>query len=389
MRITRSLLLLSAAGSLLCGKFAPPSDAPVDRLIANVGEYLKHHPDDARAYYTLGRIYYLAFALDAKTLSYYQSDGLPDPINGHNPGRAARPDGGHAMLHGSQRSVYLSEALRLLKRSIELDPDNGLYLLGLACLYEDGSPSENDEQWMERATTYYLAAYTKSIGIDEKRTNRPLHGIQTLVSYEAGTSYVRLVRGRPMKKSEAATADRIEKKIAAFERLPAGPITPIVLAFRPGAALADLLAPSLLVRFNLDGTGRAQSCPWLRPDAALLVWDPEHTGRIDSGRRLFGTVTWWMFWENGYRALAALDDDHDGWLSGTELNGLAVWFDRNQNGISEPGEVVSLEQAGVLALATDANGDSGGSPMNAHGVRLKDGRVTPGWDWEVTCLESR
>lgn len=66
------------------------------------------------------------------------------------------------------------------------------------------------------------------------------------------------------------------------------------------------------VRFDSDGTGRPQKYASLRPRAALLVRDPQHKSKIESGRQLFGNVTWWMFWRNGYQALAALDDTMDG-----------------------------------------------------------------------------
>jgi tetratricopeptide (TPR) repeat protein len=39
--------------------------------------------------------------------------------------------------------------------------------------------------------------------------------------------------------------------------------------------------------------------------------------------RLFGTVTWWMFWNDGDHALDALDDERDGRLRGAELHGPA------------------------------------------------------------------
>jgi len=34
----------------------------------------------------------------------------------------------------------------------------------------------------------------------------------------------------------------------------------------------------------------------------------------------------------------ALDDNHDGWLTGNELHGLALWYDRNGNGKCDPGK---------------------------------------------------
>ena len=54
---------------------------------------------------------------------------------------------------------------------------------------------------------------------------------------------------------------------------------------------------------------------------------------LEVGLQLFGSVTWWLFWEDGYAPLAALDDNHDGRLEGAELKGIAIWFDRNGNGV--------------------------------------------------------
>src|SRR5258708_18304500 len=370
MRLIRALFLSSAVALLASGKPAIRSNAPVERLVSNMSDYDKANPRDANGYYILGRIHYTAFALNATEIPSNQ-----ESESNIHPGRPV----GHAQDPGAipeeQRATHLKEALRLLERAVALDPKNGLYELGLACVLEDGQ-----RDWREEAIAHYLSAYRLSIGEDQQRTRRPLNGLHSLVSYEAGNSYVQLVKERGMKGSEAAAVKAIEEKTAAMEKLPRGPVSPIVLSLRSGASLDDLLAPELRVRFDLDGTGRAQTYFWLRPDAALLVWDPEHTGRVTSGRQLFGNVTWWMFWENGYQALAALDDDRDGWLKGPELKGLALWFDRNQNGIADPGEVIPIEEAGVEALAVTADA----ALMNPSGVRMKDGRVLPTWDWVVT-----
>jgi hypothetical protein len=120
------------------------------------------------------------------------------------------------------------------------------------------------------------------------------------------------------------------------------------------------------VKFDLDGTGRPQTYPWLRPDAAFLVWDPQHTGRITSGRQLFGNVTWWMFWNDGYQAMAALDDNHDGWLTGCELAGLALWFDVNQNGVSDPGEVIPIDKTDIEGIAVLPEALGAHALMNSH-----------------------
>jgi hypothetical protein len=58
-----------------------------------------------------------------------------------------------------------------------------------------------------------------------------------------------------------------------------------------------------------------------------------------------------LFWSNGYEALRALDDNGDGELRGAELRKLAIWRDRNQNGVSEKGEVSPLTAHGIAALS--------------------------------------
>ena len=76
-----------------------------------------------------------------------------------------------------------------------------------------------------------------------------------------------------------------------------------------------------------------------------------------------------------------LDDDRDGQLAGSELAGLAVWFDRNANGISESGDVIPIESLGIASLATRATSTEDGSPANRSGLSMSDGRVLPTYDW--------
>lgn len=279
----------------------------------------------------LGRIHYLAFSLRRTSIAYFPHNDRPvQPYNGFQPGRAnpagTRGDSG-PQLPESQRLPHLRQGLDNLKRAIELDPGNGLYELGLACLYEDAAsfatanrlladlqaarPDASEKaiswQWKGMAIAHYLTAYHLSIDTDRKLKAQPLMGIGSLVSHEAGNSYLRLVKERGATKVESANIPAMEAGLASPRRLPQGPITPIVLSPRPKDSIRQLLAPERAVTFDLDGTGRPQRYPWLRPEAGLLVRDPQHSGVVTSGRQLFGTVTWWMFWTNGFQALDALD----------------------------------------------------------------------------------
>jgi hypothetical protein len=95
-------------------------------------------------------------------------------------------------------------------------------------------------------------------------------------------------------------------------------------------------------------------------------------------------VTWWLLFRNGYAALDALGDDRDGSLSGSELRGVGVCFDRNSNGRSDPGEVQPVIEFGIQAIKTHSAGSDHGMLMNDRGIVRKDGVVVPTYDWLVS-----
>jgi len=207
--------------------------------------------------------------------------------------------------------------------------------------------------------------------------------VESLASHEAGRAYLRLVAARGATEAEKEQVARAEKDLKGLQSLPMGPITPIVLPLDRPRPLEELLAASREVGFDLNGDGRPERCPWVKPEAGILVWDPQGTGRVASGRQLFGSVTWWMFWPDGYRALDALDDNRDGELSGDELRGLAVWRDRDANGVGDPGEVVPVGELGIVSLSVRATSRIRDCAANLQGVRFRDGRVLPTYDWVV------
>jgi hypothetical protein len=160
-----------------------------------------------------------------------------------------------------------------------------------------------------------------------------------------------------------------------------GVVHPVFFPLVVRNRLAELIDSSQRVKFDLAGDTSPERWPWLRPNAAFLAWDPENTGHITSGRQLFGTLTWQMFWRNGFEPLAALDDNRDGTLEGRELKGIVVWHDRNGNGRSEAGEVTSLESAGIVAIRTRPTGIEEGVATHSAGVVFRDGSKRPVFDW--------
>src|SRR5262249_11971484 len=176
------------------------------------------------------------------------------------------------------------------------------------------------------------------------------------------------------------------------------PITPLVIPLRDGLGVADLVDLKAAVAFDADGSGVPHKWTWVTKDAGWLVYDHRRSGQVESALQMFGSVTFWMFLENGYRALTVRDQNHDGWLPGAELDGLAGWVDANGNGVVDRSELKTLTELGIVALSCTCPTDR--LPHTAAhapaGVRFRDGTTRPTFDgsakgvpqglsWNVLC----
>ena len=109
------------------------------------------------------------------------------------------------------------------------------------------------------------------------------------------------------------------------------------------------------VYFDHDGDGVLSKTGWVGQGDALLVWDRNANGRIDSGAELFGDFTPLpngSLAPNGFAALAALDSNGDGVLNASDpaFAELKLWKDNTLNGQTEAGELITLAEAGISAL---------------------------------------
>jgi hypothetical protein len=444
------LLLLSLA--CLAHAVRPPwtpttTYVPFDRLMANVEAFIKADPHNPQGYYTLARMHYFVF-VDRMPFVPILNPGNPSPPNvaaywqvyGDQLLSRLRQEQAEQVVLASwgykdvtdvpadRQSEFQSavgrqeqeltdqgwkpeylEAAKVLahaaaavdnfERALDLDPENGLFYLSLASLYEQYSSYTADANIIDHPPqlacvtvpkirlTYYLA-YRFSIEEDRTWEYLPLWGLRRFVSYEAGSAYLRLADREPAIR-DANSVAQVKADMARLETLPIGAITPIAFSSGAHASVLDLLAPDTQVSFDLAGIGKSQQWPWVRPSTGLLVWDPSNKGEITSGRQLFGSATWWLLFPHGYAALDALDDNRDGSLSGPELKGIGVWFDRNSNGRSDPGEVQPVTSFGMQAIRTRSTGFDHGMPMNAQGLVLKDGTVVPTYDWVASPISRR
>lgn len=439
------LLVIGVWVNITNGMFARLQYIPVERLIENATAYIQQDPNDASGYYTLGRIHYMAFVYKSFFVAAYNDDIPPGITSFWRSGnylyyarqqeakKIALEEFGYEstsdipeedrgefwirvrsienkiesenwqpeMPTNEQLIEHAGAAQLNFYKAIALDPNNALYYLGQASLGEQYFDffQETSPALMPLAIkaivlnavkeTYFLA-YDLSIQEDLELEYLPIPGLRSIISYEAGSAFIRLWSAEdniPTEIQEKITG--IEKNLKILEALQPNAITPIIFSLQDNISLSELLASDLIVPFDMDGDGLVEKRPWVRPTTAFLVWDSDGDGRITSGRELFGSVTWWLFFPNGYRAMDVLDDNRDGFLTDVEFDGISVWFDRNSDGRSDVGEIVSIESLGITAIATRPNGHNGKSTMHTSGLRLKNGSTLPTYDWIAPSAQSR
>ncbi len=387
MRRFLSLLCLAAPVSVFA-IWPMPESVPVERLLRNTKLAVAKHPKDAKLRYFNARVNSLAFALDAKTIDLYKDD-KGSKAGYHFPTYAniqqARQKANKKLT--SRELQFLLTSLNEYYEAQRLDPANPLAKVGFAWMHEEGAPYASQIgklRWISASTLTPQAMRNKAAEI--YRTVYRSQKAQELANVtmdlpsnkpgaEAGRSLLRLFE-MGVKASPGEVAE-IKATIKKIDGRP-GFITPIIFPISGGA---DLFRPDAKVAFDLKGDGTKQRWSWVSRQAAFLAWDPKGTGRIASGQQLFGSRTFWMFFANGYDALASLDDNLDGWLKGKELQGIVVWHDANENGVSDPGEVASLENWGIVAIRTKLDAYSNGMPTASRGIIFSNGVAAPTIDW--------
>ena len=143
MRHSLHCILAVVVSALIAGSAsghgAVSQEVPVARLVANLTQYIKEHPNVADGYYRLGRVH--TMALEAKLESVMAFDGTsPRPAEGYWARR--RSTGGEKPVPSTPAEVrtHLEEALRLLNRAIAMRPTAANYRLTLASVLEAGEP---------------------------------------------------------------------------------------------------------------------------------------------------------------------------------------------------------------------------------------------------------
>lgn len=422
---------------------------PIVSLLTKTRQRIKAAPKDSSAHYTLGRIHYLAFVSkghDVEIPKVALKNGLPDvsdvrvrplpePIvpfeearrrtlaelgreseNGANRDAFVRRrmeifnklidsewTPAPTSLPDAELAKHLTSAVASFEKAKELEPSSVLYQLGYASLLEQASlwckrhPKVATPRVFTTITAQGIRSeYLKAWRLSEANLP-PKSELERNSGDEAANAFIRLVEeplsdaGDKELRVVAEIKEIFRKRVEAARKASENGesvITPVIFSLHKVGGIDALLAPGKRISFPLRGWGPVGTWSWVKPETGILVWNPTVDGQIRSGAQLFASYTWGIFWDNGYQPLAVLDLDGDTVLRGVELSGIRVWFDKNGNGVSDLGEVLSLEEVGVTSISASQNGSEGIHPMNPVGVGLSDGRTFPTWDWMTSPIES-
>jgi hypothetical protein len=347
-------------------------NVPLDRLVANLEASIVKEPKNADLRVNLARVHVMAFALKTTTIPVVRGMETKGPASKwlrENEQPEVTPTADPAAR--KEAADHLAKAIQGYQEAIALAPDNAIAGLGLAWAYQQSKD-------IPKAVAAYRAAI--EVAWPQERDRTAIMGWLS-VTEEASRYLVPLL-------DPARDKEEIAKLRGYSERLEtmARAITPIVIPLGGRLAVQDLVDQSASVASDADGSGLRRSWTWITPAAGWLVFDPHQRRQIRSGLQLFGSVTFWLFWDDGYQAMRSLDDDGDGRLRGSELAGLAIWRDANGNGISEPGEVTPLAAWDIVELSCEADGPGPDedpklvTAFSPAGVRFADGTTRPTYD---------
>lgn len=345
-------------------------NVPVERIIRNLEALAEADPKNVETRFNLARAHAMAYALrteSARVCKGREDGGVWFPRGAPIVPFRVKRTNDSSLLEAAKE--HLAKAVERYEEAVNLAPDNLAPALGYAwCVEQSGQKRKAIEEYRK----VIKAAW------EEEKDAKSAGLFGDSVTAEAAGYLIRLLD----KDDDIIEIKTLKARRRKMGRL-ARPITPIVIPLRDNVRARDLEDLSANVAFDADGTALRKRWTWISKDAGWLVYDPHHTGKAGSALQLFGGRTFGMFWENGYHALASLDDDRDGILAGKELEGLAIWQDLNRNGISDRGEVKPLAEWGIVAIScrylTDMKHPDGIS-YSPQGVCFRDGSHRPSYD---------
>jgi hypothetical protein len=320
---------------------------PVDRVLTNLTKRLEGKTNDFELLHVLARLHSLSYARAASNwLVKVYTNATPTTFSPQSetefnldltrpgfPPENVTP--GKTLEQNAAAKAHLAKAIDFYQRAAAVNPSREIVQIGLGWCQVQAGDTNAAKKTLRRAV--------KTAWANEKTS-----GHTTWSTTAEAIGYLRPLLDRKADKKELDDLTRIAERAHKLQRY----VTPIVIPLQPNLTPTDLINTNASVTFDLDGSADPNRCwQWINTNAAWIVHLPQG-GPVTSALQMFGNVTFWMFWENGYHALASLDDNADGLLTGEELSGIRLWHDQNSDAKSTPNEILELRQLGITALDT-------------------------------------
>lgn len=140
------------------------------------------------------------------------------------------------------------------------------------------------------------------------------------------------------------------------------------------------------VLFDMENNGDMNRTGWINERNGFLVRDRNKNGRVDNQSELFGTIG-----KPAFDELKDYDSNGDGDVTPEDKawSKLKIWQDKNGNGLTEPGELRSLDYWGIRRIPLaheDVYLSDSGNDVTGKGKFeqiLKDGTTVLRDVWEV------
>jgi len=377
--------------TLTLGMYSDLSDnelkiIPTTQIVENLEKLLSGRKDVAQAHWELARA--LALAATKKEIQRGSGSNEIPEINPKD-----------SLIQGG--AVHLKKAIEHYNEAIKRDSDNKQYLLGRGWCYKLLNQKDAALKDLRRVFNESIILHNNlyKIGALSNKNDKGTSNSQRINAltearflytkiYESSNYLKEILDKKNNEKELADINDKVNKagllsNASSDDQMDIpGSESPIIIPLNANeTSIENLIAKDKFVLFNLDGTGK-KHWQWVQPNTGFLIYlDKEQSSLVNSGRQLFGNITFWIFWKSGYDALRSLDNNQDGFLNGDELYRVAIWQDKNQDGNSTSEEILSLDSLNIVRISCYSELHNSGIEYNPTGIIYKNKSTRPSYDW--------
>ncbi len=176
-------------------------------------------------------------------------------------------------------------------------------------------------------------------------------GDQSTYTITTSGGSISIVDNQPAQDGDDGTDQLIDVETAKFnDGATVSLASPVVLDLN-GNGVALTSSAKSGVGFDWDGDGHADATGWIGRGDGFLMIDRNGDGKV-SGASELSFVDDKPGAASDLEGLSAFDTNGDGRLSSADQkwNSFKVWVDANQNGRSDEGELLTLDQAGIQSI---------------------------------------